>query len=137
MREFFADAGYWIALISPRDRLRERAIQVTVNLGDHRLVTSQMVLVEVLNHFAGQGDLARKAASETVKGLKNDPNTEVVEQSSEQYDKALDMYASRLDQTWSLVDCSSFVLMEERGIQDALAYDVDFMQAGFNALLRA
>ena len=137
MRAFFADAGYWIALISPRDRLRERAIQVTVNLGDHRLVTSQMVLVEVLNHFAGQGDLARKAASETVKGLKNDPNTEVVEQSSEQYDKALDMYASRLDQTWSLVDCSSFVLMEERGIQDALAHDVDFVQAGFNALLRS
>ena len=137
MREFFADAGYWIALISPRDRLRERAIQVTVNLGDHRLVTSQMVLVEVLNHFAGQGDLARKAASETVIRLKTDPSTEVIEQSSDQFAKALELYGSRLDQTWSLVDCSSFVLMEERGIQDALAYDVDFVQAGFNALLRA
>ena len=53
------------------------------------------------------------------------------------YEKRLDLYGSRLDQTWSLVDCSSFVLMEERGIQDALAYDVDFVQAGFNALLRA
>ena len=136
MREFFADAGYWIALISPRDRLRERAIQVTVNLGDHRLVTSQMVLVEVLNHFAGQGDLARKAASETVIRLKTDPSTEVIEQSSDQFAKALELYGSRLDQTWSLVDCSSFVLMEERGIRDALAHDVDFVQAGFNALLR-
>ena len=46
-------------------------------------------------------------------------------------------YSSRLDQSWSLVDCSSFVLMEERGIRDALAYDVDFVQAGFNALLRS
>ena len=137
MREFFADAGYWIALISPRDRLRERAIQVTVNLGDHRLVTSQMVLVEVLNHFAGQGDLARKAASETVIRLKTDPSTEVIEQSSDQFAKALELYGSRLDQTWSLVDCSSFVLMEERGIRDALAHDADFVQAGFNALLRA
>ena len=137
MREFFADAGYWIALISPRDRLRERAIQVTVNLGDHRLVTSQMVLGEVLNHFAGQGDLARKAASETVIRPKTDPSTEVIEQSSDQFAKALELYGSRLDQTWSLVDCSSFVLMEERGIRDALAHDADFVQAGFNALLRS
>ena len=137
MRELFADTGYWIALISPRDRLRERVLQETYKLGGDRLVTSQMVLVEVLNHFARQGDLARKAASETVIRLKTDPSTEVIEQSSEQFEKALDLYDKRLDQTWSLVDCSSFVLMEERGIQDALAYDVDFVQAGFNALLRS
>ena len=137
MRELFADTGYWIALISPRDRLRERVLQETYKLGGDRLVTSQMVLVEVLNHFARQGDLARKAASETVIRLKTDPSTEVIEQSSEQFEKALDLYDKRLDQTWSLVDCSSFVLMEKRGIQDALAYDVDFVQAGFNALLRS
>ena len=137
MRELFVDTGYWVALISPRDRLHKRVVQATDNLGDHRLVTSQMVLVEVLNHFARQGDLARKAASETVMGLKTDPSTKVIEQSAEQFAKAVDRYGSRLDQTWSLVDCSSFVLMEERGIRDALAYDVDFVQAGFNALLRS
>ena len=47
------------------------------------------------------------------------------------------MYGSRLDQTWSVVDCASFVVMKERGITDALAYDDDFKQAGFVALLRA
>ena len=40
------------------------------------------------------------------------------------------------DQTWSLTDCASFLVMEERNITEALAYDPDFEQAGFTALLR-
>ena len=137
MGEVFAVTGYWIALISTRDDLRESAAQATNNLGGRRIVTSEMVLVEVLNHFARQGDVARETAAETIMGLKNDSNTEVIEQNTAQFESAVSRYGSRLDQSWSLVDCSSFVLMEERGIRDALAYDVDFVQAGFNALLRS
>ena len=137
MGEVFADSGYWIALISARDDLREAAVQATNNLGDRRLVTSEMVLVEVLNHFARQGDDARKTAAETIMGLKENPSTEVIEQTTAQFESAVARYANRLDQSWSLVDCSSFVLMEERGIRDALAHDVDFVQAGFKALLRS
>lgn len=137
MDEVFADTGYWIALISARDDLRESAAEATNNLGDRRLVTSEMVLVEVLNHFARQGDVARKTAAETVVRLRNSPITEVIEQTTGQFESAVSLYLNRLDQSWSLVDCASFVLMEERGIRDALAYDVDFVQAGFNALLRS
>ena len=136
MGEVFADTGYWIALISARDDLRESAARATNNLGNRRLVTSEMVLVEVLNHFARQGDVARRTAAETVIRLRNNPSTEVIEQTAGQFESAVSLYVNRLDQSWSLVDCSSFVLMEERGIRDALAYDVDFVQAGFNALLR-
>ena len=49
---------------------------------------------------------------------------------------ALERYASRSDQTWGLTDCLSFLVMEERGITEALAHDRDFEQAGFTALLR-
>ena len=48
----------------------------------------------------------------------------------------MERYASRSDQSWSLTDCASFLVMEERNITDALAYDRDFEQAGFRALLR-
>ena len=137
MGEVFADTGYWVALISTRDDLRKSAVQATNNLGGRRIVTSEMVLVEVLNHFARQGGVARETAAETIMGLKNDPNTEVIEQNTAQFESAVSRYANRLDQSWSLVDCSSFVLMEERGIRDALAHDIDFVQAGFNALLRS
>lgn len=34
------------------------------------------------------------------------------------------------------MDCASFLVMEELDITEALAYDRDFEQAGFVALLR-
>ena len=48
----------------------------------------------------------------------------------------MNRYVSRLDQRWSVTDCASFLIMEELGITDALAYDRDFAQAGFRPLLR-
>ena len=137
MRVVFADTGYWIAVINPRDEWRESAENAEATLGAHRIVTSEMVLIEVLNHFSRGGTDARKTAVEVVRSLKENPNVDVVSLTSVQFAKAVDRYASRLDQRWSLVDCSSFVLMEERGVRDALAYDIDFVQARFNALLRS
>ncbi len=50
--------------------------------------------------------------------------------------RALERYRNRPDKTWGLVDCISFVVMEDRKIEAALAYDLDFEQAGFKALMR-
>ena len=44
-------------------------------------------------------------------------------------------YRSRLDKTWGVTDCTSFLIMEEKGISEALSFDRDFQQAGFRALL--
>lgn len=60
----------------------------------------------------------------------------MIPQSSEQFDAALDLYSQRHDKTWGLTDCVSFCIMSERGIQEALAYDHHFEQAGFRPLLR-
>ena len=48
----------------------------------------------------------------------------------------MDLYMAREDKTWSLTDCTSFVVMNEQGIQNALSSDRHFQQAGFVALLR-
>jgi predicted nucleic acid-binding protein len=45
-------------------------------------------------------------------------------------------YQTRPDKSWSLTDCSSFLIMESEGIEAALTYDRHFEQAGFQALLR-
>ena len=136
MRLVFADSGYWIASINLGDELSERARLVAASLGSFRIITSEMVLIEVLNHFSAGGERSRKAAFDAVASFKANPEIDVIPLTSAQFAKAFDRYGSRLDQSWSLVDCSSFVLMEEWGIRDALAHDVDFVQAGFNALLR-
>jgi uncharacterized protein len=46
------------------------------------------------------------------------------------------MFAARSDKRWSLTDCISFVVMQERGLTEALTADRHFEQAGFSILLR-
>ncbi len=41
-----------------------------------------------------------------------------------------------LDHEYSFADCASFVVMEERGLQEALTHDGHFTEAGKTALLR-
>jgi predicted nucleic acid-binding protein len=56
--------------------------------------------------------------------------------SPELFADGLRLHHERPDKEWSLTDCISFHVMRERGITRALAYDIHFEQAGFEALLR-
>ena len=90
-------------------------------MGDCRKVTTEMVLVEFLNFVSGEEQYLRRLAGEKVKELSANPDVEVVAQTSGQFQPAVDRYLSRLDHSWSVVDCASLLLMEERHIQEALA----------------
>ena len=136
MYPVFADSGYWIAILDPSDELHQRAQLVTGQLGSRRIVTSEMVLVEFLNAMSKLGELDRRLAVGTVTGIRNDSTIETVPQTSQRFAAAIRHYSERPDQQWSLTDCASFLIMEERGIREALAYDRDFVQAGYRALLR-
>ncbi len=137
MKIVFADAGYWIALFNPRDALHTKAITTSQAIQAQLTVTSQMVLVEFLNHHAAMGAKFRQRSVKVVEQLRKDPKVEVVPQTNEQFEQALALYAQRQDKAWGLVDCSSFLIMQERGISQALAYDEHFRQAGFVPLLRS
>jgi predicted nucleic acid-binding protein len=132
----FADTGYWIAMFNPDDALHEKAIFVAERLGHRRIVTSEMVLVEFLNGAARRGLNHRKRAVDATRKLIIDTGVEIVPQTSQQFQDAVERYGERLDQPWSLTDCASFLIMERRDIQEALAHDRDFVAAGFAALLR-
>jgi predicted nucleic acid-binding protein len=135
MTRVFADAGYWIALLSPRDALHEKARQASASLGRTRIVTSEVVLAEVLNAFASKGDLLRMTACVLLDKIRSNPNAEIVPMTSSAFRQAVERYRSRADKTWGLTDCASFLIMEENGITEALSADRDFQQAGFKALL--
>ena len=136
MASVFADSGHWITLLNPRDQMHKRAKSVAARLESSPIVTTKMVLAEVLSHLSREGERLRYLAVQMVEGLERNPNVEIVPQTDAQFRGAVERYASRGDQRWSLTDCASFLVMEERGITEALAYDRDFEQAGFAALLR-
>lgn len=134
MKVVFADTGFWIARLNPRDALHQRATEVAQALGAIRLLTSEMVLCEFLG-YPWPEPLRSKAVA-AVQTIVADPNVEVVPQTSIQFRAAFELYAERPDKSWSLTDCASFNLMRQRGITEALAHDRHFDQAGFVALLR-
>jgi len=136
MNAVFADAGYWIALFNPRDQLHTRAIAVSQSTQNQSIVTSQLVLMEFLNYYASLGQMFRQQAVGVVRSLQQDTNVEIVPLSYEQFEATLTLYAQRQDKTWGIIDCASFLIMEERAITEALAYDEHFRQAGFVPLLR-
>ena len=136
MAAVFADAGYWIALWHPRDALHQKGVSVAQGLGSSAVVTTQMVLAEALDSMAGMGEFQRRFVVQMIQELVDNPDVEIVPQTDAQFTAAVERYAARSDQRWSLTDCASFLVMEERNISEALAYDRDFEQAGFVALLR-
>lgn len=67
--------------------------------------------------------------------MRSASNVNVVPLTPDLLGRALQLYAARPDKDWGLTDCVSFEVMRERGIEEALAADQHFIQAGFRALL--
>jgi len=132
----FADATYWIALLHPRDQLHKAAIDTSVKLGECRMVTSEMVLAELLNGLSEKGPEIRAKVVKAVKAIMGDPNVEVVPQTSQQFRIAVDRYDGRQDKKWGVTDCASMLIMEQKSIQEVLTADHDFEQAGFTILMK-
>ena len=136
MTEVYGDSGYWIAMLNPRDQWHQKAMQITEHIGDRHIVTSELVIAEFLNGMARLGRESRRRGVDTAISLYISQDMTVVRLQDSPLMTAIQRYADRLDQRWSLVDCHSFLIMEERGITDALAYDRDFEQAVFRPHLR-
>jgi len=137
MRRIFLDTSYLIAVIDRGSDLHQRAEELSQELGVFAAVTSEMVLTELLNYFCERGSYLRHIAATIAAGLPAKPNTEIVPQTPEQFRQALELYQKRMDKGYSLTDCASMLIMEERKIKDVLTHDKHFTQAGFNALLRS
>ena len=136
MKSVFADTGYLIAILDRYDQLHSRAMSVSRDLGGRKIITSEMVLVELLNYFASKGAELRKAVVSLVEQLRNGAGVKIVSQTEEQFESALSFYKERTDKNWSLTDCASILIMQKENIREILSYDKHFQQAGFATLLR-
>jgi uncharacterized protein len=98
MRRGLADNSYWIALVNPRDQIHAKAVSVTKQLSSAKVVTSEMVLAEVLNSFSDGGPLRHTVAS-MVQRLRSNRDVLIVPQTSEQFDSALRRYKQAADKS--------------------------------------
>jgi len=130
----FVDTVCWIALLNQHDHLHKTADALYKQLmksGVHFVTTSQ-VLDETANALC---DPAFKPAVITFhQQLERSLRIEIVFVDPTLWSNGWTLYEKRCDKAWSLTDCISLSVMEERGIDAALTSDRHFIQAGFRAL---
>lgn len=97
-------------------------------------LTHSYVLAEFVALAQSRGFI-RGDALAFLADLTDDPDMEIVWVDEELHSKAFALLTARLDKEWSLCDAVSIVLMQERGITDALTTDHHFTQAGLRKLL--
>jgi predicted nucleic acid-binding protein len=132
MSRCFGDSFFFLAYLNRRDDAHEQAVRY---LTDHDPVihTTAWVLTEVADAIARS---RRDRFGELLASIRSDPRMDIVPASAALFDAGVDMYLARPDKHWSLTDCISFVVMQDRGLTDALTGDHHFEQAGFRALLK-
>lgn len=133
-RVYFADTFWWIALGNPRDAWHARAVAWEAAHPNARFVTTEEILSEFLTWFAGTGPAGRALASATVRAILSDPSTQVLPQTSADFDAALMLYEARPDKDYSLTDCRSMVALRTLGLVEVLTNDHHFMQERFTIL---
>ena len=132
---WFLDTGYLIALFSEKDTYHRKALDLRAlaQSSGRTLVTTDAVLFEIGAAFSRVA--FRSLGAQLIETLQTDPLVEIMALTTDSKRQALALFADRPDKDWSLCDCLSFVVMQERGMREALTPDHHFTQAGFSALL--
>jgi uncharacterized protein len=133
----FLDTSGWIALHNSTERMHDQANSLWHNLGRQafRVVVTDWIIAETGNGLSRSR--ARMNFADTMSQLWDSPVVDVVFVNRQLISRAVDLYRRHADKSWGLVDCASFVVMQDRRITDAFTTDRHFEQAGFSFLLAA
>ena len=131
MTAVFGDTFYFLALLNRKDKAHRECVAFSQS-SDLPMVTTTWVLLEVGDALRRGRD--RATFSALLDDLATDAQTMVIPEEQRVFEKARKLFEERPDKEWSLTDCTSFVVMHEHGLSQALTHDHHFEQAGFTAL---
>ncbi len=133
MKPVFADTSYFVAFAGPNDTFHARAVELSTSLLG-QIITTEYVLVETGGLLSRPQD--RPTFVSLVRDLESDPSVQIVPASKALFRAGFELFASRPDKEWSLVDCIFFVVMKQRRLSEALTTDDHFEPARFKVLLK-
>lgn len=133
MNSLFVDTSGWIEIFGIHNPLHKDAREILdVVIEERRLIiTTNYVISEFVAIGCDKCNLTRGRLFAAIDNILNLPNIEIVHVGKESHDLALILLRGRLDKKWSLVDATSFIIMKQRGIREALTTDHHFDQAEF------
>jgi uncharacterized protein len=129
--KIFIDTSYIIAIINERDQYHNQALNLANLYLDHPIVVTDSIILEIAN------SLSRRYKTEAIQVIEeflSSEDVEVVRLTIDTFEQAFNLYKTRQDKEWGLVDCISFTVMKDRNISRVLTFDQHFTQAGFQML---
>ena len=128
----FIDTSYFLALVNKRDKYHQAATTVAAQI-EPPFITSNAVLLELGNALARPPH--RRLGIHALRQIYADAQIEIVYLDEKLLAETIRLYQARPDKAWGLIDCASFVIMQQRDLREALTADKHFEQAGFKRLL--
>lgn len=130
MSDCFADTFFFLALLNGNDARHGRALEL--NRLDRPILTTAWVLLELADHLCDARN--RRLFGQLRTALVQDRRFEIVPPTPSVLERSITLYEGCPDKDWSLTDCTSFIIMRDRVIRQALTGDKHFKQAGFDIL---
>lgn len=137
MSNIFVDTSSWANFFIPSEPYYDKAVQYVREAKQKRqqLVTTNYIIAELIALLGSRYPLPRNKLFQYVNAVKTLSSVRVIHIDEETDAEAWELCQSRTDKPWSLVDASSFVVMIQAKISEALTTDRHFVQAGFTRLL--
>ena len=131
---YFLDTSYILALEIKNEDAHQQVLQNWASLANSKpfLITTTYIFDEVVTFFNSR-NLHYKAV-EVGNRLLQSPDIELIEVDRYLFNQGWQFFQKYKDKSYSLTDCLSFIVMQEREIVTALTLDNHFHQAGFQIL---
>jgi uncharacterized protein len=131
MKALFVDTAGWLACVDAADPAHEDAVAERDQAFEHGavLVTTDYVMDESLTLIRLR--LSLRAAEDWWRQIDSSPRLRWERIDESRADRAREIFFRYADKDFSFTDCTSFAVMRELGLKEALTTDRHFAQFGF------
>ena len=138
MKGLFIDTSGWGNLFDSSQPYHSKATEIylSAKAADQKIVTTNYVIIELVSLLISPIHVPRPQIIEFITGLKKSAYLKIIHIDVSLDDQAWQFFQRHQDKDWSLVDCASFIVMNQNNIAQALTSDHHFEQAGFIRLLK-
>ena len=128
----FLDTSGFYGWLCSDDAHHRKAVRFFTTT-DRPLVTTDWVIGETCNLFAARR--APRLVRILFEALERSVSIHQTTIGTDRFEQARDLFCKYEEHAFPLTDCTSFVVMRELGLKDALTDDRHFRTMGFNPLL--
>jgi uncharacterized protein len=138
LNSLFIDTSGWASIFIPTETHHAAAASHFSQAVQSRspIITTNYVIAELVALLNSPLKVPRSQIFHHINIVRTNLNITKIHIDSNLDIAAWELCQNRHDKPWSLVDCSSFIVMQKLNIQQALTTDRHFEQAGFIRLLK-